>query len=150
MLTIEGLCCTNIFDEPTVDRGFKANFIDFKDCVRIASKHSCIIYGLSSYTLQQTKKVTNSRSNFTMAWEDYTTYCFLMTSRRCSIISMPNCGKRRHIKIKTGCHSLHDISNENHQRFVDFASTRNLIIKSICLLHKPIHKSTWASPDTFN
>ncbi|EFN65778.1 Craniofacial development protein 2, partial [Camponotus floridanus] len=47
----------------------------------------------------------------------------------------------------TGGHNLHENSNKNGQRLVDFANSRDLIVSSICYPHKRIHKRIWASPD---
>ena len=48
---------------------------------------------------------------------------------------------------KIGIHSLHDISNNNGQRLVDFALSKNMVISSVKFPHKNIHKETWISPD---
>jgi hypothetical protein len=42
--------------------------------------------------------------------------------------------------------SLHEISN-NRVRVVNFATFKNLTIKSTILRHRNIHKFTWTSPD---
>jgi hypothetical protein len=51
-----------------------------------------------------------------------------------------------------GKHSLHESTNENGRRLVDFAAGRKMAIKSTYLMHKQIHLQTWHSPDghTFN
>jgi endonuclease/exonuclease/phosphatase family metal-dependent hydrolase len=56
-------------------------------------------------------------------------------------------GKKENYRPVTGKHSLHDISNDNVIRAVDFAMSNNLIIKSTHFPHKNIHKQTWESPD---
>jgi hypothetical protein len=43
--------------------------------------------------------------------------------------------------------SLHEISNDNWVRVVNFSTSRNLIVKSTTLPHLEIHKHTWTSPD---
>jgi hypothetical protein len=43
--------------------------------------------------------------------------------------------------------SLHEISNDNRVRVVNFATCKNLIVKSTMLLHHNSHKFTWTSPD---
>lgn len=48
----------------------------------------------------------------------------------------------------TGGHSLHDDSNDNGERLINFASSRNLVISSTCFPHRNIHKQTWRSPDS--
>jgi hypothetical protein len=51
-----------------------------------------------------------------------------------------------------GKHSLHESTNENGLRLVDFAASRHMAIKSTYFMHKQIHLQTWHSPDghTFN
>jgi hypothetical protein len=51
-----------------------------------------------------------------------------------------------------GKHSLHERTNENGLRLVDFAAGRQMAIKSTFFMHKRIHLQTWHSPDghTFN
>jgi hypothetical protein len=42
--------------------------------------------------------------------------------------------------------SLHEISNDNGVRLVNFATSKNLRIKSTMFPHRYIHKYTWTSP----
>jgi hypothetical protein len=51
-----------------------------------------------------------------------------------------------------GKHSLHESTNKNSLRLVDFAASRQMTIKSTYFKHKPIHLQAWHSPDghTFN
>jgi hypothetical protein len=51
-----------------------------------------------------------------------------------------------------GKHSLHESTNENGLRLVDFAAGRQMAIKSSYFMHKRIHLQTWHSSDghTFN
>jgi hypothetical protein len=46
-----------------------------------------------------------------------------------------------------GIESLHEISNENGVRLVNFATSKNLRLKSTMFPHRNIHKYTWTSPD---
>jgi hypothetical protein len=46
-----------------------------------------------------------------------------------------------------GNESLHEISNDNGVRVVNFAASRNLTVKSTTFPHRKIHKVTWTSPD---
>jgi hypothetical protein len=46
-----------------------------------------------------------------------------------------------------GNESLHEASNDNGVRVVNFATSKNLILKSTTLPHRDIHKHTWTSPD---
>jgi hypothetical protein len=46
-----------------------------------------------------------------------------------------------------GKHSLHEITNENGLRPVDFAVGRQMAIKNTYIMHKRIHLQTWHSPD---
>lgn len=55
---------------------------------------------------------------------------------------------REHIYRPTiGKYSLHEISNDNGSRVIDFASSRNMVVSSTYFEHKNIHKATWLSPD---
>jgi hypothetical protein len=44
-----------------------------------------------------------------------------------------------------GNESLHEASNENRVRVVNFAALKNLIVKSTTFPHRNIHKHTWTS-----
>jgi endonuclease/exonuclease/phosphatase family metal-dependent hydrolase len=43
--------------------------------------------------------------------------------------------------------SLHEISNDNGVRIVNFATSKNLIVKSTMFTHCNIYKYTWTSPN---
>jgi hypothetical protein len=43
--------------------------------------------------------------------------------------------------------SLHQHSNDNGVRIVNFATSKNLVVKSMMFPHRDIHKYTWTSPD---
>jgi hypothetical protein len=47
-----------------------------------------------------------------------------------------------------GNESLHEASNDNGVRVVNFATSKNLIVKSTKFPHRDIHKHTWTSPDS--
>jgi hypothetical protein len=42
--------------------------------------------------------------------------------------------------------SLHQHSNDNGVRLVNFATSKNLVVKSTMFPHRNIHKNTWISP----
>jgi hypothetical protein len=46
-----------------------------------------------------------------------------------------------------GKESLHEISNDNGVRLANFATSKNLRVKSMMFPHRNIHKYTWTSPD---
>jgi hypothetical protein len=46
-----------------------------------------------------------------------------------------------------GNESLHEASNDNGVRVVNFEISKNLIVKSTAFPHRDIHKHTWTSPD---
>jgi exonuclease III len=50
-------------------------------------------------------------------------------------------------KPTIGNESLHAISNVNGVRVVNFATSKNLIVKSSMFPNRNIHKFTWTSPD---
>jgi exonuclease III len=46
-----------------------------------------------------------------------------------------------------GNQSLHEICNDNGVRVVNFATSKNLVVKSTMLRHHRIHKYTWTFPE---
>jgi hypothetical protein len=56
-------------------------------------------------------------------------------------------GREDIFKQKTGNESLHEISNDNGVRLVNFATSKNIRVKSTTFPHCSIHKYTWTSPD---
>jgi hypothetical protein len=50
-------------------------------------------------------------------------------------------------KLTIGNESLHEVSNNNGVRAVNFATSKSLIVKSTIFPHLNIHKYTWTSPD---
>jgi hypothetical protein len=60
--------------------------------------------------------------------------------------------KKGYNRGTTGARSLHMVSNDNGERLIDLATSKNMVISFIGLTHKCIHKRTWSVPDgeTFN
>ena len=56
-------------------------------------------------------------------------------------------GRENIFKPTIGNESLHLDSNDNGVTTVNFATSKNLVVKSTMFLHKDIHKHTWTSPD---
>ncbi|PNF27854.1 hypothetical protein B7P43_G09196 [Cryptotermes secundus] len=56
-------------------------------------------------------------------------------------------GREDIFKPTIGNESLHEISNDNGVRVVNFATSKNLTVKSTMFPHRNIHKFTWTSPD---
>ncbi|EFN64073.1 Craniofacial development protein 2, partial [Camponotus floridanus] len=56
-------------------------------------------------------------------------------------------GKEDFFRPTIGFESLHEESNDNGVRVINFATGKNLIVKSTYFRHKNIHKQTWISPD---
>jgi hypothetical protein len=56
-------------------------------------------------------------------------------------------GREDIFKPIIGNESLHEASNDNGVRVVNFATSINLIVKSTIFPHRDIHKHTWTSPD---
>jgi len=50
-------------------------------------------------------------------------------------------------KPTIGQESLHQDSNDNGVRLVNFSTSKNLVVKSTMFPHWNIHKYTWTSPD---
>jgi hypothetical protein len=56
-------------------------------------------------------------------------------------------GREDIFKPTIGNESLHEISNYNGVRLVNFATSKNLRVKSTMFQHCSMHKYTWTSPD---
>jgi hypothetical protein len=56
-------------------------------------------------------------------------------------------GREDIFKLTVGNESLHEISNDNGVRLVNFATSKNLTVKSTKFPHFNVHKYTWTSPD---
>jgi hypothetical protein len=56
-------------------------------------------------------------------------------------------GREDIFKPTIGNGSLHEISNDNGVRLVNFATSENLRVKSTVFPQRNIHKYTWTSPD---
>ncbi|XP_058816192.1 uncharacterized protein LOC131679478 [Topomyia yanbarensis] len=46
-----------------------------------------------------------------------------------------------------GPNSLHTVSIDNGQRYVNFAASRGMVVRSTFFPRKDIHKASWRSPD---
>ena len=55
-------------------------------------------------------------------------------------------GRENIFKPTIGNESLHQDSNDNGVRIVNFATSKNLVVKSTMFAHRNIHKCTWTSP----
>jgi hypothetical protein len=56
-------------------------------------------------------------------------------------------GKEDLFKLIIGNESLHKVSYDNGVRVVNFATSKNVNVKSTTFSHRNIHKRTWTSPD---
>ena len=56
-------------------------------------------------------------------------------------------GRGNIFKLTIGNDSLHQDSNDNGVRIVNFATSKNVVVKSTMFPHRNIHKDTWTSPD---
>ena len=56
-------------------------------------------------------------------------------------------GRQNIFKPTIGQESLHQDSNDNGVRLVNFATSKNLVVKSTMFPHQNIHKYTWTSSD---
>jgi hypothetical protein len=56
-------------------------------------------------------------------------------------------GREDILKPTIGNESLHEISNDNGIKVVNFATSKNLRVNSTMFPHRNIHKYTWTSPD---
>ena len=55
--------------------------------------------------------------------------------------------KENIFKLTIGNDSLHKDSNDNGVRIVNFATSKNLVVKHTMFLHRNMHNITWTSPD---
>ena len=55
-------------------------------------------------------------------------------------------GREVYYRPTIGKYSLHETSNDNGTRLIDFAASRNMVLSSTYFQHKNIHKATWVSP----
>jgi hypothetical protein len=56
-------------------------------------------------------------------------------------------GRKNVFNTKIAKESSHKISNDNGVRVVNFATSKNLVVKSAMFPHRKIHKFTWTSPE---
>ena len=56
-------------------------------------------------------------------------------------------GRENIFKPTIGNESLHQYSNDNGVRIVNFTTSKNLVVKSTIFPHRNIHNYTWTSPD---
>jgi hypothetical protein len=56
-------------------------------------------------------------------------------------------GRKDILKPTIGNETSHEISNDNGVRVVNFATSKNLVVKSTMFPHRSIYKYTWTSPD---
>jgi hypothetical protein len=56
-------------------------------------------------------------------------------------------GKENIFKLTIGNEGLHEISNVNGVRVVNFTTSKNLAVKSTMFSHRNIYKYTWTSPE---
>ncbi|XP_022200144.2 craniofacial development protein 2-like [Nilaparvata lugens] len=56
-------------------------------------------------------------------------------------------GREEIYKQQAGSHSLHNESNLNGIRLINFAASKGMVISSTSFPRKNIHKETWVSPD---
>jgi len=56
-------------------------------------------------------------------------------------------GREIIFKRTIGNESLHQDSNDNSVRIVNFATSKNVFVKSTMFPNRKVHKYTWISPD---
>jgi hypothetical protein len=56
-------------------------------------------------------------------------------------------GREDTFRRTTGNERLHQNSNDNGIKVVNFATLKNLVVKSTMFPHRNIHKYSWTSPD---
>jgi hypothetical protein len=58
-----------------------------------------------------------------------------------------NVGREDIFKPTIGNEILQEIINDNGVMVINFATSKNLVVKSTMFPHRSIHKYTWTSPD---
>jgi hypothetical protein len=56
-------------------------------------------------------------------------------------------GRENIFKLTVGNESFHEVNNYNGVRVVNFATSKNLVVKSTMIPHRKIHKYTWTFPE---
>jgi hypothetical protein len=56
-------------------------------------------------------------------------------------------GEKGYFQKAVGNESLHQGSKDNGIRILNFATSKNVVVKSTILPHRNIHKHTWTSSD---
>lgn len=56
-------------------------------------------------------------------------------------------GREEIFRPTIGKYSLHEETNENGLRVIDFATEKGMVVRSTFFMHKKIHLATWESPD---
>jgi hypothetical protein len=56
-------------------------------------------------------------------------------------------GREDIFKPTIGNENLHETSNDNGVSVLNFATSKNVVVKSTMFPHRKIHKYTWTSPD---
>jgi len=56
-------------------------------------------------------------------------------------------GRENIFKLTIGKERLHQDSNDNGVQIVNFATSKNLVVKSMMFQHQNIYKYNWTSPD---
>jgi len=72
---------------------------------------------------------------------------FIIQTNKCTTYIYINNISHYIFKLTIGNESLHQDSNDNGVRIVNFATSKNLVVKSTMFPHRNIHKYTWTSPD---
>ena len=54
-------------------------------------------------------------------------------------------GRENFFKLTIGNDSIHQDSNDNGVRIVNFATSKNLVVESTMFSHRHIYKDTWTS-----
>ena len=56
-------------------------------------------------------------------------------------------GRENIFKPAIGNERLHQDSNDNGVRIVNFVTSKNLVVKSTMFVHRNVHKYSWTFPD---
>jgi hypothetical protein len=129
-----GICHLHIRESYMQLRGFSLLMIGFHICI-ILRGHWCHIIVLNVHAPTE-DKTDDVKDNI---YEELEPHEYSVRKSQCQS------RQGRHFNPTTGSESLHEMSNDNGVRLVNFATSKILRVKSTMFPHCNIHKYIWKS-----